>query len=52
MPKNRRRNKIKPSIIVLFGITGDLAQRKLLPALYHLFKDGLIHEDSVILGIT
>lgn len=42
----------KPSIIVIFGITGDLAQRYLLPAIYHLFKDGLLDEQTVILGIT
>lgn len=42
----------KPSIIVIFGITGDLAQRKLLPALYHLFKDDLLDPRTVILGIT
>lgn len=41
-----------PAIIILFGITGDLAQRKLLPALYHLYRDNLLHEDTVILGIT
>ncbi len=41
-----------PSIIVIFGITGDLAQRKLLPALYHLFKDDLLDPRTVILGIT
>lgn len=43
---------LQPVILIIFGITGDLAQRKLLPALYHLLKDGLIHEESVILGIT
>lgn len=37
---------------MLFGITGDLAQRKLLPALYRLFKDNLIHEDTILLGIS
>ncbi|HEX8227200.1 MAG TPA: glucose-6-phosphate dehydrogenase [Candidatus Saccharimonadales bacterium] len=42
----------EPVIIIIFGITGDLAQRKLLPALYHLFSAGLLHADSVILGIT
>lgn len=41
-----------PAILVIFGITGDLAQRKLLPALYHLFKDDLLDENTVILGIT
>lgn len=42
----------RPAIIVIFGITGDLAQRKLLPALYHLFKDNLLDEKTVIVGIT
>lgn len=41
-----------PSILVIFGITGDLAQRKLLPALYHLLKDDLLHPSTIILGIT
>lgn len=29
--------------IVLFGITGDLAYKKLLPALYHIFAKGLMN---------
>lgn len=29
-------------VIVLFGATGDLAKRKLLPGLYHLFEVGLM----------
>lgn len=41
-----------PAIIIIFGITGDLAQRYLLPSIYHLFKDGLLDERTVILGIT
>lgn len=43
---------VRPSIITIFGITGDLAQRKLLPALYHLFKDNLLDDKTIILGIT
>ncbi|MEO8785312.1 MAG: glucose-6-phosphate dehydrogenase, partial [Candidatus Saccharimonadales bacterium] len=43
---------VDPSIIVIFGITGDLAQRKLLPALYRLIKAGLIHKNTQIVGIT
>lgn len=42
----------EPAIIVIFGITGDLAQRKLLPALYHLIKDGSLHPKTRIVGIT
>jgi glucose-6-phosphate 1-dehydrogenase len=44
--------KMEPAILVIFGITGDLAGRYLLPALYHLTKDGLLHTDSVIIGVT
>ncbi len=43
---------LEPAIIVIFGITGDLAQRYLLPALYHLIKDGLLDEKTEIVGIT
>jgi len=44
--------KLKPSIIVIFGITGDLAKRKVLPALYHLSKDNLLPEGTKIVGIS
>ncbi len=39
-------------IIVIFGITGDLSKRKLLPALYHLLKEGLLSEDTAIIGTS
>jgi glucose-6-phosphate 1-dehydrogenase len=42
----------KPAIFVIFGITGDLAQRKLLPALYQLFKADALDPHTVILGIS
>jgi glucose-6-phosphate 1-dehydrogenase len=44
--------KPEPTILVIFGITGDLAGRYLLPAIYHLFKDGLLPEQTEIVGIT
>lgn len=37
-------------VIVLFGATGDLARRKLLPGLFHLAKAGLLPEDYRIVG--
>src|SRR4051812_27722530 len=43
---------LDPTIIVIFGITGDLSKRYLLPALYHLFKDNLLHEHTTIVGLT
>ena len=34
------------TVIVLFGATGDLAKRKLLPGLFHLYELGLMPERS------
>jgi len=39
-----------PNAFVIFGITGDLAARKLLPALLTLQSQGALHEDTVIVG--
>ncbi|MCZ8538560.1 glucose-6-phosphate dehydrogenase [Paenisporosarcina quisquiliarum] len=36
---------------VLFGATGDLAQRKLFPALYNLYLDGRLPENISIVGL-
>ena len=41
---------VEPFNIVIFGGTGDLARRKLLPALYHRWNDGQIPADSRIVG--
>ncbi len=37
-------------ILVIFGSNGDLARRKLLPAIYQLFLDQLLPERFVVLG--
>src|SRR5260370_17830391 len=37
-------------VIVLFGATGDLAKRKLLPGLFHLAKAGLMPRKYRIIG--
>jgi glucose-6-phosphate 1-dehydrogenase len=39
---------LQPHVIVLFGATGDLSRRKLLPGLLHLFEAGLLPECRVI----
>jgi glucose-6-phosphate 1-dehydrogenase len=36
----------------IFGILGDLSRRKLLPSLYQLDREGLLHPDTRILGIA
>ena len=38
--------------IVVFGGTGDLALRKLLPALYYLHREGHLHADTRILALA
>ena len=38
------------SSILIFGASGDLTARKLMPALYLLWKDGYLDEHSPILG--
>jgi glucose-6-phosphate 1-dehydrogenase len=38
--------------VVIFGAAGDLARRKLFPALFHLYCDGLLHEDFALVGVA
>src|SRR6185436_19432103 len=40
----------KASTLLLFGATGDLARRMLLPSLYSLDSDGLLPSDLRIIG--
>ena len=40
-----------PTIIIIFGGTGDLTKRKLIPAFYHLFLDGWPPEKFAIVGL-
>jgi glucose-6-phosphate 1-dehydrogenase len=43
---------VQPFDYVVFGATGDLTKRKLIPALYHRFKDGQFDEKSRIIGVS
>lgn len=38
--------------LVIFGITGDLAQRKLLPAIYHLAAYKMLPDTFRVVGVT
>jgi glucose-6-phosphate 1-dehydrogenase len=40
-----------PSILVLFGATGDLAHRKVIPAMYHLWRTNLLPHEFVLLAV-
>ena len=41
---------IRPTILTIFGATGDLSKRKLLPALYNLAHDGALPERFHLVG--
>ena len=41
---------IEPFTMVIFGGAGDLSQRKLLPALYHIYQDEKLPREFSILG--
>lgn len=41
-----------PQIIVIFGASGDLTQRKLVPALYHLRRQRRIPPETTIVGVA
>lgn len=40
----------EPSVLVIFGASGDLTARRLIPALYHLASDGLLPSHFVCVG--
>ncbi|MBI4026135.1 MAG: glucose-6-phosphate dehydrogenase [Verrucomicrobia bacterium] len=42
--------KIAPTAVVIFGATGDLTQRKIIPAFYHLQKNCQIPDGCAIIG--
>ena len=39
---------LPPHVIVIFGATGDLSRRRLLPGLLHLFQAGLMPEFRIV----
>ena len=44
--------EIPPCVLVIFGASGDLTQRKLIPALHSLHCDGLLPKNLQILGVA
>ncbi len=47
----RRSRAPEPATLVIFGATGDLARRKLLPAVFGLWQDGLLGSAFNIVGV-
>ena len=42
---------LKPTILVIFGASGDLNERKLTPAFYNLFLEKQMPEKFSIIGL-
>ena len=40
----------QPCTLVIFGGSGDLARRKLIPAVYNLMLDGILPPNYAVLG--
>jgi glucose-6-phosphate 1-dehydrogenase len=49
---NGARETAHPCIMTIFGATGDLTKRKLIPALYNLARQGLLPDDFAIVGFA
>ena len=52
-PRDRRLPRVpEPCALVVFGVTGDLARKKLMPAIYDLANRGLLPADFALLGFA
>ncbi|WP_334076166.1 MULTISPECIES: glucose-6-phosphate dehydrogenase [Paenibacillus] len=40
------------AVFFIFGATGDLARRKLFPAIYSLYREGKLAEDFAVIGVA
>ncbi|NEM90159.1 glucose-6-phosphate dehydrogenase [Galbitalea soli] len=53
LPTDRRLNRIAgPSALIIFGVTGDLARKKLMPAVYDLANRGLLPPGFALVGFA
>src|SRR5437868_6279627 len=55
LPRTQQRSPGRPAdpcIMVIFGASGDLTRRKLIPALYNLAKAQLLSREFAILGVA
>ena len=47
-----KQKKPDPCSFVIFGVTGDLAHRLVVPSLYNLAVNGLLPDDFCIVGVA
>ena len=41
-----------PCLLIIFGASGDLTKRKLIPALFGLYREKLLPEGFAVLGVS
>jgi glucose-6-phosphate 1-dehydrogenase len=46
------RHAVEPCVVVIFGATGDLTHRKLVPALYNLAHEGQLPHSFAVVGFA
>ena len=52
-PNDRRLGRIAgPSGLIIFGVTGDLSRKKLMPAVYDLANRGLLPPGFALVGFA
>ena len=52
-PQDRRLPRIAgPCVLVIFGVTGDLSRKKLMPAVYDLANRGLLPPGFALVGFA
>ncbi|KKO50884.1 glucose-6-phosphate dehydrogenase [Paenibacillus sp. DMB20] len=54
MAENQNLDTLKTpgAVFFIFGATGDLARRKLFPAIYSLYREGKLAEDFAVIGVA
>lgn len=54
MAENLTQETVRPpgAVFFIFGATGDLARRKLFPAIYSLYREGKLAEDFAVVGVA
>ena len=50
--KKKRMDKTENQMLIIFGASGDLTARKLIPALFHLYRGKHLPKNFVVLGVS
>jgi glucose-6-phosphate 1-dehydrogenase len=51
-PEPSPRTPVEPCVIVIFGASGDLTHRKLIPSLYDQFRQGSLPPQARVIGVS